>query len=204
MDGKQSESSAFSLTGGRKAFSGKQYYYCPAIIDGRTCFIKSRTKRLKPIPANNTAINRKHSNTCLLSGTTSRKKGISVYDMLQLCQPGTPYPLIQAEERRCILLFINGSISYLAEEASDRLEFLPSYMGNTDHMDVEKASRFDEFFYHIFVSCGYHLNNLTAARESNRSGRKSLRLGWTGRHTSWLVPTGDWTRYLLKRKIYCT
>nr|UTS76856.1 ribosomal protein L10 [Cuscuta pedicellata] len=51
-------------------------------------------------------------------------------------------------------------ISYLAEEASDRLEFLPSWDRSTlvDHMDVEKASHFDELetsFFHLYLPSSY-------------------------------------------------
>jgi hypothetical protein len=82
---------------------------------------------------------------------------------------------------------------YLAEEASDRLEFLPSWDSmdqdllslygqyrstKVDHMDVEKASDFDELetsLFHFYLPSsylcfvcsreqissisGYHLNN---------------------------------------------
>nr|UTS76848.1 ribosomal protein L10 [Cuscuta vandevenderi] len=61
-------------------------------------------------------------------------------------------------------------ISYLAEEASDRLEFLPSWDSDilllygqyrstlVDHMDVEKASHFDELetsFFHFYLPSSY-------------------------------------------------
>nr|YP_009430419.1 ribosomal protein L10 [Platycodon grandiflorus]ARR27550.1 ribosomal protein L10 [Platycodon grandiflorus]AWN57576.1 ribosomal protein L10 [Platycodon grandiflorus] len=64
-------------------------------------------------------------------------------------------------------------ISYLAEEASDRLEFLPSsdsmeqdllflygqYRSTlVDHMDVEKASHFDELersLFHFYLASSY-------------------------------------------------
>ena len=64
-------------------------------------------------------------------------------------------------------------ISYLAEEASDRLEFLPSWDSMdqdllllygqyrstlVDHMDVEKASHFDELetsLFHFYLPSSY-------------------------------------------------